>query len=438
MPNAGGTVWILGLLALLLSAAMLPERSPWLAAKGFALTAGGIVLAVWVFSRGDWPASRLKAAVTAPVNLCVLGMLLDIGVSLARSPLPEVSRFEAMRYLGGALVYFATVYGLAGRSSLQRGMELVALVAGVAGIVAFITYGESGLAGEGLRLSGAFRNEQLLGGFLCVTLPLVIAAAFSLDAPLRRTGAQVAAVIVLGALLASRNRSAWLGSIAGLAALGVLWWRFIRPAGLRVEGRLLLVPAIVLSLCLGAFVFAVPESELIARRTAAFSEPTATASVRWRQGMWEKAGRMIRDQPLTGHGIGLFPLQQALYYHPAALSRTQSQIAATGAGLSESAHNLYLQLAAEVGLPGLALYLALLTAFSVTSIRALGAERSQFRRWVGAGALAAVTAQAVSALGSPAWEFPECSLFLWLTFGLGMSAARLDRGLPSTQFKSTP
>ena len=38
-------------------------------------------------------------------------------------------------------------------------------------------------------------------------------------------------------------------------------------------------------------------------------------------------------------------------------------------------------------------------------------------------------AHLVSAFGSPAWEFPECSTFLWVILALGMVAAGLgDRG----------
>ncbi len=40
-----------------------------------------------------------------------------------------------------------------------------------------------------------------------------------------------------------------------------------------------------------------------------------------------------------------------------------------------------------------------------------------------AAAVSAVAAQIVSAAGTPAWEFPECSLFLWAVLGFGMAAA---------------
>ena len=46
-----------------------------------------------------------------------------------------------------------------------------------------------------------------------------------------------------------------------------------------------------------------------------------------------------------------------------------------------------------------------------------------------AATVGAVLAQMVAAVGSPAWEFPEYSMFLWITLALGMALAGVaERG----------
>jgi O-antigen ligase len=167
----------------------------------------------------------------------------------------------------------------------------------------------------------------------------------------------------------------------------------------------------------------------IANRAETVGALATDATFQWRTGMWDKAVRMTRDRPLTGWGVGSFPVQQALYYHPAVPMRSQQVILERGPSLLENAHNTYFQIAAELGLPGIALYLGVFVAFFWTGIRALPRMQRGFRQAVAMGCMGGVAAQMVSAFGSPAWEFAECSAFLWLMLGLGMAAAGVgDRG----------
>jgi putative inorganic carbon (HCO3(-)) transporter len=72
-------------------------------------------------------------------------------------------------------------------------------------------------------------------------------------------------------------------------------------------------------------------------------------SLAGRQEVWSRAIYMIQDFSYTGIGLGTFDLVQPLLY-PFFLS----------AGLAHHAHNLFLQVAVDLGLPGLIAYLALL------------------------------------------------------------------------------
>ena len=91
--------------------------------------------------------------------------------------------------------------------------------------------------------------------------------------------------------------------------------------------------------------------------------------------MWNKALRMANEKPISGWGIGTYPVQQALFFHPAAPSRDQKSILSTGPRLTENAHNTYMQLLAEIGYLGLLSYLAIFGAFFYTTIRALAKTR---------------------------------------------------------------
>jgi O-antigen ligase len=196
-----------------------------------------------------------------------------------------------------------------------------------------------------------------------------------------------------------------------------------REGALSVRKHQLLLPAATLVLAGGLF-FVVSRMEGgVTSRAFSMTRLTSDASFQWRLAMWNKCLRMTNDRPLTGWGIGTFPVQQALYFHPHAPSRTQLEIVQTGPRLTENAHNTYLQMAAETGYTGLGLYLGIFAAFFGTAFRALRGSRPGFRRALMIGTMAALAGQMVAAIGTPAWEFPECSLFLWVILGMGMAAA---------------
>jgi O-antigen ligase len=426
-PSDGsGLFWLLAGLLILMTTVPLPNSGIWLGAKAFAVEAVAIVLAVMVVSGTQWTRARVIAAATAAPNVAIAVFLLWVGVSAARSDLPELSHYEGMRYLGGGLIYFSVVYGFSVRRHLGKLVAVLLLVASLAALLAFMTTTDGQLD----RLSGALRNEQLLAGFLCLSLPVILVVSQMDDEPWRRHAGQAAAVIVIAGVLVCKNRSAWLGSLVGLVVLGILYVRYTRRGKPITFGRhLLLLPIATIALA-GTLVFAVSRMEGgLGRRAVTLSQLGTDSSFQWRLAMWNKCLRMAHDRPVAGWGIGTYPVQQALYYHPNAPSRSQRDIVKTGPRLTEDAHNLYLQLAAEIGYGGLALYLAVLACFFVTALRALRDLRPGFRHAILIGTVASIASQMVAAIGTPAWEFPECSLFFWLILAIGMTAAGLgNRG----------
>jgi len=428
--GGGGLFWLLAGLLVVITTVPLPNSGLWLAAKAFVVEAVAIVLAVLVVSGTQWTRARVWAAATAAPNVAIAVFLLWVGISATRSDLPEISRYEGMRHLGGGLIYFSVVYGFSVRRHLGKLVSVLLAAASLAALLAFATTADGQLD----HLSGALRNEQLLAAFLCLSLPITLVVSQMDEAPWRRHAGQAAALIVIAGVLVCKNRSAWLGSLAGLLVLVILYFAYTRRGQPFVFGRHLLLLPIATVLLAGTLVFAVSRMEGgLNRRPISLSQLAQDSSFQWRLAMWNKCLRMAHDRPLAGWGIGTYPVQQALYYHQDAPSRSQRDIVKTGPRLTEDAHNLYLQLAAEIGYGGLALYLGVLGSFFATALRALRELRPGFRHAVLIGTIAAIASQMVSAIGTPAWEFPECSLFFWLILAIGMTAAGLgNRGREHT------
>jgi hypothetical protein len=130
-------------------------------------------------------------------------------------------------------------------------------------------------------------------------------------------------------------------------------------------------------------------------------------AVALRLDMWSRALAMIQDMPFTGIGLNTFPVIQSSFYPGFLL------------GPEPHAHNLFIQTALDLGLPGLLAFLWLLVAWVYTVWRKYHtSECSEYRiLLVGlvAGVLAYLTAGFIDAMMLGA----KPGVGLWILLGIG-------------------
>jgi O-antigen ligase len=192
----------------------------------------------------------------------------------------------------------------------------------------------------------ALRNHQPLGhhnfvgGYLTLMLPLAVAAAIGTNGWLRQL-ASLSIVLITLALYVSGSRGAALGAVVWFL---VVWLTKLARTKRRQRWRWAAMGAGGITL-VGLALATNP-------RIRAWFNPTGTAMTdsptldRWF--MLRLGGHILRDRPLVGVGPGMMSRVSNLY-----------RPIETGAGLDhiQQLHNTPLQLAGELGLPGLALYL---------------------------------------------------------------------------------
>jgi O-antigen ligase len=195
------------------------------------------------------------------------------------------------------------------------------------------------------RLQGAFDSPNQLGALCALMVPVCTGLVFGARTVRWRVLAGFAVVLLLATLMLSLSRGAWVG--AGVALLFML-------IKLREARRLLLVLAIPL-VVIGFFVWSLTPTKtdvkVVGERARAI---TVLSPYDDRRVIYREAYREIRENPVLGVGPGGFPV-------------ASTRVVSESATLSYAhAHNLYLNWAAEVGLPSLVIILcfALTLAFS--------------------------------------------------------------------------
>jgi putative inorganic carbon (HCO3(-)) transporter len=192
-------------------------------------------------------------------------------------------------------------------------------------------------------------NLNLLAGalllFLPVSLALVLAPGLRYPRPSLplRLAALLLTLVSAAVILLCQSRSAWAGILAAVAVMAWLRWPRLRW---EMAAGLLALAAVLLYLG--------PQTTL--KSISASPGPqgsndfTGMESLVERGEIWHRALSILHDFPLTGTGLGTFRrLPYALDPVPEA----------NHTAVIEHAHNFFLQVALDLGLPGLVAYLAL-------------------------------------------------------------------------------
>ncbi len=230
-----------------------------------------------------------------------------------------------------------------------------------------------------------FYNANLFANYAALALPLCLCAAFCLRRLLSHGLAVgigvIATLICAGGALISGSKGGFLAAFVGTLIFLLSIWR-ARGAQMKSGARRhakVLGASTILFLIVGGALFVKTVGPRLQR--AGGSENHSTM---FRVYAWKSTVDMLQARPLLGHGPGSFP---SVY----------TQFAQ--AGYTRSAHQSWLQIAGESGVPSL---LFLIGAFALALRR--GVRQLKTSRWpIAAGALGALSAMIVHGFIDAGW-----------------------------------
>jgi O-antigen ligase len=218
------------------------------------------------------------------------------------------------------------------------------------------------------------RPRSTLGLYMTFSGLMMLALCLALARVLFMTRARLWPALVIPALSVvialSLSRNAWVGAAAGVALLLVL--RDVRLTAL-------------LPLAAGIFFAAAPDT-ILNRFYSIFDLQDLTVSDRF--AMLRAGVEIVRDYPVMGVGPNMIERVYPLYRDSGAVLETTSHL-----------HNVPLQIAAERGLPALALWVWFVAAVAIGAIALFrSAPLEGSKRFLSAGALAALAAMVAAGM----------------------------------------
>lgn len=288
-----------------------------------------------------------------PTDIAYLVIVFQTVVSLVVSPLPQRSLQAVWPHALGLVLYWAVArlpwtagslekagLGLAGGTFLLAAGALVAMQGAV--LAPRLSATAAALLN---RVSAAF-NVNVLAGYLALLGPLCLALLIAPARQARHGTGEFCwwkrlipglGIVVAGAALWATGSRA--GIVSGAVALvALLLWRWPKQTGA------------LLAIAVATAVWRTPRPDWGSLGDTLTMGAGSAPGLDVRVEIWQRALCLTEDFAFTGLGFGCFePVVQVMY-----------PLFLTPSGTQPHAHNLLLQVAVDLGLPGLIAFLALL------------------------------------------------------------------------------
>jgi O-antigen ligase len=399
-PRRTGGVGAAGTWAGLAAAGVVVGAAATVSPVAAAEVAAAVALVVWIFPRPQIILPILLVSVfvevvsvsgvtigriVGPTALLVVLVMLLRGKAQLRSAAPLVwaggyatwaiasglwsthlgATLTALGSLAIAIAYmlaFATL--LATQVELRRILTTVTIVAVAVGIF--------GIATSQGRASSGTGDPNFFAAVEIVALPLALALAADVGRRSVRAALYAGVLVIVGAIFASLSR----GGLLAFATVGVAIVALPSRTFFRSRRQKVVVIAVLGAAILGAY--AMTGQALSARVGAVFTQAGSSGS--GRLDAWRAAFTSIGERPLDGIGFGSFePSANALMLRTPGVDLTTFNLRPNGL----YAHSAYIETLAELGIPGLVLFLGLIGSTALTirrsAVRArdLGARSSK-------------------------------------------------------------
>ncbi len=348
------------------------------------------------------------------VNVPILVLLSMTAIGLVHSPAPDLGVLTAGQVVASVTLFFVGSDQIHTRVDLRHGAAALAVLGLALAVVAPFTvawspdkvYAIPGFYDASWPRLPKLTNPNIMAGALAPIVPVALGLMMLGERRWRVVGV-VGVVPATLMLLLLQSRGALFALGVGLAIWIALYNRWFIP----------LIPiGLLAALYLNQSMGGPPPAQFFYGK---IGTPTGGTLIE-RQDMWAQAVLLIRQFPLVGIGLGAYP-RVAPYVSPYSPSHP---------GLvAPHAHNVFLQVGLDTGIPGLAAFIVLLIAALWAAWRSYWAG---IERHLAIALLAALGVVIAHGFGDTiVWGTAKSSLVLWILLCLALGLDRVSAAAES-------
>jgi putative inorganic carbon (hco3(-)) transporter len=360
-----------------------------------------------------WPLRRIGTGsftIRTPLDALIGLLLLVLPVTWMISVFPEKTVPQVLRLLTGIALFYAIINWAITKGRLKLlaiGIVLIGLALALMSPVSVTWVADNKLSFLPSSFYQRFTvlvsdsvHPNVMGGNLVLFIPISMAYLFFSWGKLtflERAFLIVSGFLMMGVIVLTKSRGAWLALAVSTSLVVLLRWRY----------RWLLISLSPIVILL-----------LIIFNNPSFSPIPVTDALGGVEGRLEIASRaiyMIRDFPFTGIGMGSFENIADLLY----------PFFMFPPGKIVHAHNLFLQIAVDLGIPGFIAWLSVYLLVIYCSIKVFQfgiLKNNTFFAGLGAGLLGSQLALTIHGLtDAVTWGMVRPAPLVWVLWGLAVA-----------------
>jgi putative inorganic carbon (HCO3(-)) transporter len=247
-----------------------------------------------------------------------------------------------------------------------------------------------------VRVYSVFQNPNILAEYLVMLIPLAVGVTWHTKSMRKKIVFTGATGLLLVCILLTLSRGGWVG--IAFAALTFI---------ILVDLRLLIL---AIPVGLGGLMF-LPDQML--NRIISIGS-TVDSSNSYRIKIWEITMNLIRDHKVGGVGFGYIPFKKTFETY----IRTMPIY---------HAHNTYLEVAAEIGIAGLFIFmLFMLSTLKYAYINLVKSE-DKYYKYIGAGLCASIVGIMAHGLVEHFLYIPRIIFTFWIIIGIIFTAIKVQK-----------
>lgn len=247
-----------------------------------------------------------------------------------------------------------------------------------------------------------------LGAYLVLTVPVILILHGLSNSIKEKVFISIVVLVAIFALYLSHNRAAWVAFIAQVILITGIkkkWKTLLAVMSMIIILMVVAILSPVRDVLIHEVPVPSPTGEMVYRETA------LSRIVIWKEGIGK-----IRENPLTGIGYGKESFKKAFPDNPVMLEDK---------GLWHT-HNIFMEIALEIGIPGLIIFIWLLYSLTKTIIK--GMKTTGFRKVLMTSLLIVL----IGFLIRNQFDYiyiDDTALMFWLLMGMGMAMTLKGQGL---------
>lgn len=251
------------------------------------------------------------------------------------------------------------------------------------------------------RVVSTLQNPNVLGEYIILIFPLIIAMMISSKQKNERFAFFFAAVINCACLVFTWSRGAWLGFIVSLIVF------------FAISGKHFLTTAILSIPIFSIAIYFAMDTAILNRLTN-----LTDSSSSYRFNIWRGVVRMLENIGLHGIGIG-----------EGAFQKIYPGYALSGIEAAPHSHSLFLQIIVETGIISLIAFLVFLFFFTQCSLSFCRTAYNMSNRLICLSMFAGVLAFLVQGLTDYVWYNYRVFLLFWMFIGLALAHIRTAKSI---------